>query len=76
MCTIYVKCIYKQVHSRVHTHTYLDGEKKRERVKGRNLLTLHSTESKFVFISNLAIVQKNDSVMCKYRKYIAKVSQP
>lgn len=60
-----------------YTRTLRPTEKeKRKRGRGRNLLTLSSTERKFVFISNLAIVQNNNSVMCEYCKHIAKVSQP
>ena len=60
-----------------YTHTYMHIKTEREeKSRGRNLLTLSSTERKFEFISNLAIVQNNDSVMCEYCKHIAKVSQP
>ena len=64
-----------------YAHTYAcmlkpREKEKRKRGRGRNLPTSSSTERKLVFISNLAIVQNNDSVMCEYCKHIAKVSQP
>jgi hypothetical protein len=72
-------CVYIYICSGIHTHTCTlrpTEKEKRKRGRGRNLLTLSSTERKFVFISNLAIVQNNDSVVCEYCKHIAKVSQP
>lgn len=72
-------CVYIYICSGMHTYTRTlrpTEKEKRKRGRGRNLLTLSSTERKFVFISNLAIVQNNNSVMCEYCKHIAKVSQP